>query len=330
MGEHSESVLRRVEVEVQVKDLIQKFPALVTEFEESRVWIGIPGHERELSVDFSDDWELRTSEWHGHYTTCVEAFETALQVLCGAARTSNEFRGDRMASSWLEVWDGNAYEAKNQAIYLNPFDEEDWLLWPGEIWKVKRIHRRFVDWTIYRDDPLPDEKHLPEVGGLGSFEVEADEPCLPPSNSLWQRWDDELGPAQPGLRWVNDIHYKLVMQIPRGWRQQSQHEEEFPHVLFAPEEDHPVVRIFTNFRESDNITPPELKPKEPASIDYKFDAEGPDLLDWVLHEWTIEFHGNEESMRTDIHLYVWKEADPATNDWFRVIDAALGKSRYLE
>lgn len=307
--------------------LQREYPELLFELDQEKVWMGTLGHERSVAVALFDTWEAMTPEWHGHFDSRKKAFETALLILCGAARTANEFRGAKLAESWLEICDGDGYEVWHRAVYLNFFDRDEWNLWPGEKWRAMRIHRRLIAPPAGLNCTLPSEEFLPEIGSVGEFELTGDLPFRPPDESFLERWEREIGNPVGGLRWSNDYYWRLALQVPLGWRRELERDEEFDSVTFTPKDKNPFLRVLTSFRDAE--TPVSSKGLLPlTSIEHQFEAISSDAPDWSLHRWTLHFPGTEEDMKADIYLYQLIGEDVDT-DWFEILNQTMTLARHI-
>jgi hypothetical protein len=329
MGEHSEA---RVSDSTRrwVARLEKEYPELEFEIDNEIVWMGNSNVHRAVGVAKFESWEALTAEWHGHFESRKEAFECALIILSAGARTANEFRGERLASAWLEVWDGEYYEVRNRAIYLNPFDREELKLWPSEKWRVHRTHRRLLPFSAVKGSIAQPEDHLPQLGYDGEFDVESDEPLEAGVDWCLNRWETQIGPPADGFRWSNDFSYKYVLQVPVGWRLETHPDAEYKFVSFSPIDHHPYLRVITAFRDSEDPSEPSDEPKSLSSIETRFEAAPEDADDWSLYEWKLVFSGAANDMLAQVQLFTLRNDKSEYDRWVHALDSVIRDSMYVE
>ncbi len=237
--------------------------------EDDTLWLGGESEQRAVGIQFAHgQWVVGNEEWHGHYESSREALETALQVIGGGARTAMEFREGELASTWLEVYDGESFEVRDQAVFLNPFDREEWTTRRGEHWRVERTHRRLA--MIDRPEiQVPEEAATLPLGALRKFEVISSSPINSPGDWCLERYTNELGKPPRGFRWATDVNYRFVFLCPVGWRRNRSFEvkadDSPPLAVFTSVEEELFIRVITYFRDAEaanaeSATSPRRRP----------------------------------------------------------------------
>src|ERR1700682_2845078 len=90
------------------------YPQLDFVVDGEKVKIGPRGEEPVITIEKEEHrWTVSTSEWHGHFEEPGQVFHPTLAILGGLARTTREYRGEKLSSTWIEVWDGEAYKVRN-------------------------------------------------------------------------------------------------------------------------------------------------------------------------------------------------------------------------
>jgi len=118
--------------DLKLDRLRAKYPQLQFNLDGSKVQIGPQGHESVVTIERElDRWTVSTREWHGHEEEPGVAMLLAIEIMCGAARTAQEFRGETLSATWIEVRNETGYEWRDPAYFLNPFDAGEWELREG-------------------------------------------------------------------------------------------------------------------------------------------------------------------------------------------------------
>jgi hypothetical protein len=307
--------------------LRRSHPDLAFVTDGDRLQAGLPGQEPVITFNCREsEWIVSTEEWHGHTETFEEAMQLALFVLNGTARTAGEYRGELLASTWLEVFDGESYEMRHTASFLSPFDEDEWTLWPGEKWVVKRLHRRLIE----GGDPRAYGDIL--LGQTQAFDLESDEPTGARAWALdW--FDGHYGKPVEGLKWAMDRSHRYVLQIPKGWRDQKEEVPEgvWPGVLFGPFGGEQSLRVRTAFRDvpKKSQTLLESEPIAPLSIEYTYEPVCDHAPEWLLHKWVLTFSNGEEEMMADVGVYQLLTSSLDQEELCTAMDAGVRESRYV-
>ena len=309
------------------------YPELEFLVEDDKVKIGLEGGDAVVTIEREDDrWTLSTAEWHGHFKEPGQAMNTVLNILTGYARTTNEFRGEKLSATWLETWDKDAFETSHGAYYLNPFDRGEWQLWPGERWRQKRFWRRIIDRkSTLEGVECPWENIELKVGQTLELEREADNPQIMRAEgveSWFSRFKNEFGAPISGMRWTHHNNRFLVFQVPEKWRLPNDADlrEESDSVWQDPDNALSlVVRVF--FR--------ELSPKIfsgqvfnlPSSIEHgKLDVSTELPLD-AIHDWTLMFSDGGQEMMAQVFLLKRPEVVADAETVRLLFDESLPQSR---
>jgi hypothetical protein len=254
------------------------------------------------------EWLVSTPEAHCHLETFDEAIDMVIALLRGHVRTTSERRNDTLAASWFEVWDEDAYKVEHKAVFLSPFDADEWVLWEGEEWRQKR--------TTYVYDPLEgavQEESFERVAEPGEVER--------PDMAQWL--EKGLGPAAGGFKWTVSADWNFVFQAPKGWRIVRGGKEEGYLDLSGPEESL-FLRTRTYYREVEQpVDEPILEAVHASSIDYSLDDENED---WFAHTWKLIFTDGREDMMGILELYFPSDEPASAIEIRRGLDATVQKA----
>lgn len=276
----------------------------------------LPASEEGDSLKIGDDitvspegtgWTVHTPEAHAHCESLDSSLLFAARLLTSYGRAVQEFRGGVLAQTWFEFCPyeyAEKYETSNHAIYLCPFDADEWELRPWEKWWQIRTTRSFD----------------PEAGvETSTMTREADEPVdRLPSMANWL--NDGLGQPQPGMKWIVTGHARFVLQAPKGWRRVV-HEESVGHEDFTPAEDGLMFRTMAYFRTSECprsvIVGAATRPKSVVSVAGEEDDY------WHQYAWNLQFSDGEEEMLGVINLYFLPEKEQEADKYRELIEASL-------
>lgn len=278
---------------------------------EDRFEIGTES-KRLLTIESSnDEWVVRGPDGHAHRETLDEAMDLSLRLLQGNARFATEYRGDVLAATWIEIWDGQAFGVHDQACFLSPFDAEEWALWPNERWRV--VRKKYA---------------LATSEGQQSFERDSEAPSLDRS-SMFGWLETALGPPVEGMRWTVGGQSRFVFQAPKGWRRRPSEEEDQQHNLIDFPSPMPglVFRTRTYFR---NAEEPHERPTAqaipPKSVEYALGESGGE---WTTHSWTLLFSDGEGEMMGVLELFYIESRRIEAETIRRRIDAAAWVARFV-
>lgn len=274
-----------------------QFSSLPIQEAERGFTLGIPDSDSEIVLAQDEGgWTVHVSEAHAHFEVLDEAFDTIAGLLRSTVRTCREFRGETLSQTWLEYQadDGN-YDVAHRAVYLDPFDSEDWVARSGETWRQVRLTRSFD----------------PRLGiSTSQFEVTADGP-YGDERPHYQWLIDGLGIPMEGMRWVVSGQGRFVLQAPIGWRKAPNSDPQFDD--YGPEEPGLVLRVVTYFRDSESPKP-VIKGAATRSVNIEYEINDESEW-WPEHHWNIFFNDGEEEMLAAIYLYF----DPQRSDDAEVI-----------
>lgn len=304
--------------------LRSRFPFLSVQEKEGYLLVGTDPEPEALRLEPRDDeWIVSTAEWHGHEEDFESAFGLALRILAGFARTAQEFRGEKLSGTWLETWDGEAYEMEHHAVFLNVFDREEWFLRPGERWKVDRVHRRLID---HRQLPSvadhPGVDAWPKLGAVLRFTVEADEPLGKVPDFTLKVIEDACGEPEPGTRWTTDYHHAVALMVPVGWRRADDEPTEgWNQVTFQPEWGGQALRVRTAFRDSDATGEPKA-----VSCDYHREDPCSYAAAWLLDHWETVFEAEGQDYLVDVSLLTHLEQRAKAEPYRELLEATVRRA----
>jgi hypothetical protein len=259
-------------------------------------------------------WTMYCEDGHVHRRGLEDALNTLEDLTEGRARWAVEYRGDTKAAAWLERRDGEYYEVSDLASYLAPFDPDEWTLWPGEEWVVRR-----AEWTC--DDSGELLKHYSELR-LGE-----------PTGVDEKRFEwisSALGPATEGTRWTTGYDYRVVLQAPSGWRRLPAEDGQYDSI-FAPAGKRLLLRINTYFRDSE-APKADVAPlaKRVSEVEVKRDEEQDREDGWHSDRWQLTFSGDQQDMMAILELF-WREADAEEARQYRpLLERTAHETRYIE
>jgi hypothetical protein len=273
--------------------------------------IGYGNEETSISVfRRDDDWEVLTDQAHEHFEDLTEALHLAANLARGELRTCQEFRDDTLAASWIEYPDGDSFVRGGPAIYLSPFDRDEWEPRPGETWRQVRTVR------------MPWESG---VLGLDSYEVTGVEPNHPNSELLdW--FAIGLGEPQEGMKWTSTFNLELITQAPVGWRCSARSDDP-PGPDFAPVEGNLILRLSSFYRDAViKHAKRTTSAAKPVSIQYE---RLEDVDEWTQDRWTLMFGDGDQDVMAWITLYC-HESTPEQREPMRgQIDSSVDKTIYV-
>lgn len=166
-----------------------------------------------------DDWQVEFSEWHGHYETPESAVRCIAQLIAGYSRVATLHRASTRAMTWLEEHMNGTAEISHVAIFLSPFDSEDWRSRLGERWTVTRTLMRLVDGSqlsLFKNVPPP--ARLPAMGSVEVSERSYWRNPFPPPENSTQYLERQLGRPPRRSRWTLHVSHRLAIPMPSGWR----------------------------------------------------------------------------------------------------------------
>lgn len=254
-----------------------------------------------------NSWTVHTPEAHAHCESLDKSLTIAASLLDSSGRAVQEFRGDVLARTWFEFCPyehEEYYEVRNQAVYLSPFDADEWELRPGEKWWQVRTTRSF------------DSKTGVQVSTMTREADDLEERL----DSMVNWLNDGLGSPQPGMKWISTGHARFVLQAPKGWRRVA-HDSSVGYEDFAPAEDGLVFRAVAYFRVSESphsvVAGAATRPKNIESV------AGEDDDTWQQYAWNLQFTDGEEEMLGMIYLYFLPEKKEQADKYRQQIEASL-------
>lgn len=193
-------------------------------FKGNTVVCKIAGSSKTLEFGNDEDrWTISYCGWHGHVNSLQEVQERALEILQGKARIILQFRQDVLAASWLEVLHEDGFERLHMAIFINPFDPDEWDLLTGEEWVIRSE-------CFDLDSPDP--------SGIRSSEVLPNFLPYFPGDWMKEIILDLMGQPPVGWRWSTFYGNEIAFPLPKGWRQNLEFETRYnPNaVVYTPSE----------------------------------------------------------------------------------------------
>lgn len=258
-----------------------------------------------------DEWTVSSPDGHAHRGSFEDAVELALGLLQGEARFASEYRGDVLASTWIEIWDGEVFGVHDQACFLPPFDAVEWETWPDDRWRVVRK-------TLA----------LGTSEGERSFERPSDAPSM--AGSAMFGWlETALGSPAPGMRWTVGGQGRFVFQVPREWRRRPFEPKDQEHNLidFLRAKPGLLLRARTYFRDAERPTGlSETQAIRPTSVESSTgDPDG----EWSALTWTLLFSDGEEEMMGVLELFFTAPEKDAAMAMRSSIEASAEDARFV-
>jgi len=256
----------------------------------------------------ASEWIVETGHGHAHRNAPDEAILLVGQLLVGDARFTQEFRGELHASSWLETREDEFFVGSDTSLYLNPFDADEWICWPGEQWTQVRY-----------------SFHINELSGQlteSSQSRWADEIHELPQPATWM--EEGLGLADAEMKWTYGPHRRFVLQCPKGWRAVKR-DSETHYLEFIPQFDGMVFRATNYFRETDGSKAASEKAVAPTSIQYSVEVSE---TDWSWHRWVLMFSDYENEMVGILELAYLPESRVDSGPYVERIKQSVSKSLF--
>lgn len=249
------------------------------------------GSDGPLLVFDADRWTLGFGHAHGHFHSLADALSNAAAFLRGRNRFVEEFRDEMLATAWLEIQDGDAYEVDNVSMYLCPFDPDEWQLRPGEEWLQVR--------TTFDFDPIE--------GDLDKRILERRTTDGQGARSASLTWlEAGLGRASVGMRWTLGCHRRFVFQAPSGWRRLPSEDKKVPWVDFVGPDMRMILRVQNYFREEIPPSAPSERASGPLSIETSNDVAD---AAWHKHQWQLLFSDGADEMMAIVELFYQPQED---------------------
>jgi hypothetical protein len=292
-----------------VRDIQARYPQVLCSVHNNAVYLGSPERPEEVRIvgehhDRVGRVTVQTKEWHGHWHTVSAAIDIALAVISGWALTMQEFRGSRLAATWLEPsgfeLSGDLAHGTSLSLFLNPMDAGEWELWPGEQWNTVATSRWLVD--------------IPDLFGSGS-------PLLPTGMSLGEvrKMEDvrdsssplheprmaealerQFGPPRNGFRWTNSPKtHNLFFQLPHGWRSEQDTDPQERRAIFVPNVEGIALGVITYFRDKQPTGGASRldQPLAPERITYDYYPSMENAEEWSCYRWDILFSDTDRDIR---------------------------------
>jgi hypothetical protein len=252
------------------------------------------------------EWVVRTPEAHAHFETTSDAADFAIRLLRGDIRAGQLFLGDSLASTWFEEREGDVYQMVHEAVFLSPFDAEEWIEVPGRAWKQVRTSHLYntlaqeIEATSFDRTPAPDE-------------------VQPPAMTAWL--NQGLGEPPAGTKWVVGPYGKFVYLVPRGWRRTSTFEDSFQDHANADQT--LLLRGITYFREAESPEPLVDSSVYPYEIEFE---SRPEDAGWQSYRWTMLFSDGEQDMMGILELFYLPKSAEQAEALRQLIDSTAGQS----
>lgn len=286
-----------------------EFEGLEAVMDGTTLRIGERGQEPVLWIYEEDDsWAATAKEAHAHRQTPEEALDLIAEILKGAVRCATEHRGDTLAMTWFERWDGEAFEVADKSVFLSPYDADEWAPRSGDVWKQVRVSRVYVPETKTIAVSTNDSESLLSLFGI-------------PETTNW--FDDGLGIPAIGMKWTASRDYRFVFQAPSGWRRKPLEKDHW-WLDFAQTEGPLILRTYNVYR--DSKTPGPIKPyaREPDSITREHHEEP----NWCSHRWTLLFTDGRNEMMGVLELFYPSGSPELAEPHRTLIDSNVGQSLY--
>jgi hypothetical protein len=289
-----------------------QYKSVQAKVSEEALKIGWAGDKPVMCLSFhNDEWLLELPDVHAHFDFLEDALDLLGLLLAGEARATSVFRSHELAATWIEVWDGECFEVQHTAVYLPPFDPEEWELRPGEIWRqVRTTHTVDTNTGEIRKE---------------SFERESDEPGWQQSTVDW--FTEALGPPTVDMKWGVGQNPRFVFQIPKGFRR-VQFDQETGFIDFAPQSADVLFRARQYFRDTE-VPADDQKTLavKPITVGYQRD----DLTDpnWSIHRWTLMFSDGAVDMMGILELFFKPDSAVECEPMQRLVDASVSQALFV-
>lgn len=284
---------------------------------DDRFDVGLADGSKLLTLGFAQgEWTVWNADGHAHRNEFAEAMELAVALLAGEARFGTEYRGETLSATWLESWDGEAFEMTDVAAFLSPFEADEWTLWPGEAWRVVR-----------RTTRLDTEVEVEE------FERTYEEP-ISGGPSMLPALENALGTLGGDLRWAVDGQSRFVYPAPHGWRRHPIDDRKAVEMHnmteFAPPEEGLRLRKRCYFREdTTGTTKTDAQTFRPLSVERGLPEPEPMTQGWSRHAWTLLFSDGEDEMMGILELFFVEATRPRATRLWEAFERILKDARYV-
>ncbi|MBI5708609.1 MAG: hypothetical protein HZC36_16615 [Armatimonadetes bacterium] len=292
--------------------LIVKVPYLGVQLDDGVLSILAHNEPTGISVLHRDEqWVVETDEWHGHFESAADALTAAKLLLCGQARTVVAKRGERLAATWRETWDGEAFETSNVAYYLSPFDRQEWELWPGEQWVIERKARLAIGVADWKSLGLRIRGRWLKPDEMSDGVIEGDSFAMKPDDWMLNRFSTSLGSPPEGCRWASNTSATFVFPLPLEFRSSETERQSGPKLeVFLNQSETRCFRVQVGYREVE-ASKRERTRKEnsgPTLVE-QFDDESTRSEGWFGAMWRVYFNDDQDEMLAQVGAYQRSDAD---------------------
>lgn len=287
-----------------------EFEKLALKATENKLHFGSDAETELVLTESQDSWTVYAGSPHAHCDNVAEALTYVVDLLRSELVSIEEFRENDLARTWFEDLLAKEFRALNPAIYLSPFDPDDWKTWPDEVWRTIRSVRAF------------DAK----TGEIALSKSESDTNLAPRDSMNTLTWMNEgLGMPAEGLKWIIGAHRRFVLQAPAGWRMhQTPDGEESNYQNYIPQSQEFVFRVGAMFRDSEEPFPVEEgKAFAPKTIERSMEDQNEQ---WWAHHWRPMFSNGGTEMMGLVYLYFRPGENEKVEPYRMLIDGAIDRS----
>ena len=258
------------------------------------------------------EWEISSDHGHMHFDSFDEALDVLLDLLQGQARWTLQYRGETLASTWIEFREEGSWESHRGATFICPFDEDEWESREGETWKVVRVQWQTTGTDQFRE----------------TFKEQVRDEAVSRPNSWLKLLDATLGPPRDRMKWTPGRDNRLVLQIPKGWRRTMDLSKEHQWVDFSPEKPGLLLRVRNYYRPSQAPVPERTTTIRPTLKEYEREDSSEHNNGWVCHRWTLTFMGDEDDMLAIVELFEHPSLTGAAEPIQQSLEDSLSAARY--
>lgn len=236
--------------------------------------------------DDDEGWAVGRGMVHAHCESPEEASALLREAVRGKIAWVEHFRGDQLAATWLEDLRGQEPVRWADAIFLCPFDTEDWIAYSGERWRTRR--------TVL---------HLNLLGRVReNISVEESTAEASPEFEPLTWLEDALGNPPPGSRWTTGYGHWMAIAVPNGWRIQREPSPTGNETVFARPGSHVFIVVNPYFRDAEG-SPELVQSARPTTIEGATIPASEETSGWNVQQWTLEFLGTRKELCLVVCVY---------------------------
>lgn len=281
---------------------------------EEGIQLALDGKEVASVLQREDEWILYSEHGHSHCESLEEGLELLCRFLRSEARWAEHFRGETLAAAWIEteVEGGELWERQDLAIFLSPFDEDEWKTQPDDPWRTVR-----TTWRL-------------RAGRLeeAQFEREGEQSDLRPEE-MFGWLETALGPPVQGMKWTVARDNRLALQVPKGWRRLTQSNSQGNYIDFAADRPGLMLRVQNYYRPTAVPAPERNTSVKPTFRDYEREEASEENGGWACDRWTLTYMGDQDDMLAIVELFEHASYIGAAEPFRKKLVDTVGEARYV-